>query len=56
MIQKSFANGWDEFNLYHGVHVCPARLASPAALPEIAPMAPPLALMHLPGVAGAEMF
>jgi hypothetical protein len=53
-----------ELNLYHGVNVGPARLASPAALPEIAPTslpeiaptAPPLALTHSPGVALTEVF
>ena len=45
-----------ELNLYHGVHVGPARLAPPARLPGIAPTAPPLALTHSPGVAVAELF
>src|SRR5580658_9368351 len=53
-----------ELNLYHGVNVGPARLASPAALPEMAPtslpeIAPtslPLALTHSPGVAVTELF
>jgi hypothetical protein len=45
-----------ELNLYHGVHVGPARLAPPAPLPEIAPTAPPLALTHSPRVAVTEMF
>src|SRR6202451_4144719 len=48
-----------ELNLYHGVNVGPARLASPAALPEIAPTslpeiaatAPPLSLTPFAGVA-----
>jgi hypothetical protein len=39
-----------ELNLYHGVDVGSARPA-PAALPGIAPTAPPLALTHSPGVA-----
>ena len=43
-----------ELNLYHGVNVGSARLAPPAALPEIAPIAPPLALTHSPGVAVTE--
>jgi hypothetical protein len=43
-----------DLNLYHGVNVGSARLAAP--LPEIAPMAPPLALTHSPGVALAELF
>ena len=42
-----------DLNLYHGVNVGSARLAAP---PEIAPMAPPLALTHSPGVAVAELF
>ena len=37
-----------ELNLYHGVNVGAARLAAPAALPEIAPISPPLALTHSP--------
>jgi hypothetical protein len=45
-----------ELNLYHGVNVGPARLALPAALPDIAPTAPPLALTHSPGVAAPELF
>ena len=44
-----------ELNLYHGVNVAPARLA-PAALQEIAPTLPPLALTHAPGVAVTELF
>jgi hypothetical protein len=42
-----------ELNLYHGVNVGPAR-AAPAALPEIEPMAKPLALTHSPGMAVVE--
>jgi hypothetical protein len=45
-----------ELNLYHGVNVDSARLAPPATLPEIAPIAPPLALTHSPGVAVTELF
>jgi hypothetical protein len=45
-----------ELNLYHGVSVGSARLAAPAALPEIALASPPLALTHSPGVAVAELF
>src|SRR5271155_1302489 len=45
-----------ELNLYHGVSVGSARLAAPAALPEIAPASPPLALTHSPGVALTGMF
>jgi hypothetical protein len=45
-----------ELNLYHGVSVGSARLAAPAALPEIAPASPPLALTHSPGVAVTELF
>jgi hypothetical protein len=45
-----------EFNLYHGVHVGSARLPSPAALPDMAPTALPLALTHSPGVAVPELF
>ena len=44
-----------ELNLYHGVNVGSARPA-PAALPEIAPTSPPLALTHSPGVAVTEEF
>jgi AraC-like DNA-binding protein len=39
-----------ELNRYHGVNVGSAQRA-PAALPEIAPPPPPLALTHSPGVA-----
>jgi hypothetical protein len=42
-----------ELNLYHGVNVGPARPA-PAAPPDIAPVSPPLALTHLPGMAATE--
>ena len=45
-----------ELNLYHGVNVGPARLAPPAARPEIAPTSLPLALTHSPGVAVTELF
>ncbi|HEY6518781.1 MAG TPA: hypothetical protein VIZ19_05365 [Roseiarcus sp.] len=45
-----------ELSLYHGVNVGSARLAAPAALPEIAPASPPLALTHSPGGAVAELF
>ena len=45
-----------ELNLYHGVSFGSARLAAPAALPEIAPASPPLALTHSPGVAVTELF
>ena len=45
-----------ELNLYHCVHVGPARLAPPAMLPDIAPSTPPLALTHSPGVAVGELF
>jgi hypothetical protein len=44
-----------ELNLYHGVDVGSARPA-PAALPEIAPASPPLALTHSPGAAVTELF
>jgi hypothetical protein len=43
-----------ELNLYHGVNVGSARLAAPAAPPEIAPRALPLALTHSPDVADTE--
>ena len=43
-----------ELNLYHGLNVGAARPAMPAALPEIAPTSPPLALTHSPGVAVTE--
>jgi hypothetical protein len=45
-----------ELNLYHGVNVGPARLAPPAALPEIAPTSLPLALTHSPGLVVTELF
>jgi hypothetical protein len=45
-----------ELNLYHGVSAGSARLAALAALPEIAPASPPLALTHSPGVAVTELF
>jgi hypothetical protein len=45
-----------ERNLYHGVNAGSARLAAPAALPEIVPASPPLALTHSPGVAVTELF
>ena len=45
-----------ELNRYHGLNVGPARAAPPAALPDIAPTAPPLALTHSPRVAVAELF
>ena len=45
-----------ELNLYHGVNICPARFAPPAARPEIAPTSRPLALTHSPGVAAPELF
>src|SRR5271163_3257631 len=45
-----------ELNLYHGVNVGSARLAAPAALPEIAPASPPLAITHSPGVTVTELF
>jgi DNA-binding CsgD family transcriptional regulator len=44
-----------ELNLYHGVHVGPAR-PSPVALPEIAPTSAPLALTHSPGMAVDGLF
>jgi hypothetical protein len=44
-----------ELNLYHGVNVGPTRTAL-AALPEIAPTSPPLALTHSPGVAVPALF
>ena len=44
-----------ELNLYHGVNVGSARPA-PAALPDLAPASPPLALTHSPGVALNEAF
>jgi hypothetical protein len=44
-----------ELNLYHGLNVVSARPA-PAALPEIAPTASPLALTHSPGMALTEVF
>ena len=44
-----------ELNLYHGVNVGSARPA-PAALPDLAPTSPPLALTHSPGVALTEAF
>jgi hypothetical protein len=44
-----------ELNLYHGANVAPTRTA-PAALPEIAPTSPPLALTHSPGVAAMDLF
>ena len=42
-----------ELSLYHGVNVGAAG-PGPAALPEIAPISPPLALTHSPGVAVTE--
>jgi transposase len=39
-----------ELNLYHGVNIGSARPA-PAALPDLAPTSPPLALTHSPGLA-----
>jgi transposase len=44
-----------ELNLYHGVNVGSARPA-PAALPDLAPTSPPLALTHSPGLALTESF
>ena len=44
-----------ELNLYHGVNVGSARPA-PAALPDLAPASPPLALTHSQSVAVTEMF
>jgi hypothetical protein len=44
-----------ELNLYHGLNIGVAR-AMPAALPEIEPTSPPLALTHAPGAAVAETF
>jgi hypothetical protein len=44
-----------ELNIYHGVNLGPPRTA-PAALPEIAPTSPPLALTHSPGAAVTELF
>jgi transposase len=44
-----------ELNLYHGVNVGSARPA-PAALPELAPTSPPLALTHSTGLALTEAF
>ena len=43
-----------ELNLYHDFDVGRTPLVPPAALPEIAPTAPPLALTHSPGVALTE--
>jgi hypothetical protein len=45
-----------ELNLYHGVNVCRTPLAALPAPPEIAPIAPPLALTHSPGMAVIELF
>jgi hypothetical protein len=42
-----------ELNLYHGLNIGVAR-PDPAALPEIAPTSPPLALTHSPNVVVAE--
>ena len=42
-----------ELNLYHGLNVGVAH-PQPAALPEIAPTSPPLALTHAPGAVVAE--
>ena len=44
-----------ELNLYHGVKVGSARPA-PAALPDLAPTSPPLALTHSPRIALTEAF
>jgi hypothetical protein len=44
-----------ELNLYHGLSIGAAR-PEPAALPEIAPVWPPLALTHAPGGGAAETF
>ncbi len=44
-----------ELNLYHGVNVGPARPAPLAALPDIAPTLPPLALTHSAGAAAPEL-
>ena len=43
-----------ELNLYRGVNVGPARVVPPAALPEIATTAPPLA--YSPGVPVTTLF
>ena len=43
-----------ELNLYHGVNVGPPRPAPLAALSDIAPTLPPLALTHSPGAAAPE--
>ena len=44
-----------ELNRYHGVNVGSARPAT-AALPDLAPTSPPLALTHSPGLALTEAF
>jgi DNA-binding CsgD family transcriptional regulator len=44
-----------ELNLYYGVNLGPTRTA-PAALPEIVPTSPPLALTHSPSVAVTDLF
>jgi hypothetical protein len=44
-----------ELNLYHGLNIGVAR-PTPAALPEIGPTSPPLALTHAPGAVVAETF
>jgi hypothetical protein len=44
-----------ELNLYHGINIGVAR-PDPAALPEIAPTQPPLALTHAPGALAVETF
>jgi hypothetical protein len=45
-----------ELNLYHGVNVGPARPAPSAALPDVAPTAPPLVLTRSAGAAVMELF
>jgi hypothetical protein len=42
-----------ELNLYHGLDIGAAR-PEPAALPEVAPTKPPLALTHAPSVVAGE--
>jgi DNA-binding CsgD family transcriptional regulator len=51
----SFVKLVRELNLYHGLNIGVAR-PTPAALPEIGPTSPPLALTHAPGAVVAEPF
>jgi hypothetical protein len=45
-----------ELNLYHGVRVGRTELTPAAAVPELPPPSPPLALTHAPGLAVVDTF